>query len=196
MFYFYFFGYWWPDCNKETDKKDKSTPEDSNMGEDKIGECSKEVSLDRQTVFEDCILPSEEGKATDMRTESSSSGSAKELSAKKATLGSAVVRSNSTAHETSEIPERVQSDCHEKETSQTLAIGDSDSNESLIRKCVVNENGQNLTPSKRKSTLVDKHSDVSPRVIDDDNCKLIVDTDPVKLCCNVVETSGPSKRIR
>lgn len=184
------------DCNKETDKKDKSTPEDSNTGEDKIDESSKEVSLDCKEVFEDCILPSEEGKAMDMRTESSSSGSAKEPSAKEATLGSAVVQSNSTTHETSDIPERVQSDCHEKETSQTLATRDSDSNESLIRKCVGNEKGQNLTPSKRKSTVVDKHSDVSPRVVDDENCNLIVNPDPEKLCCNVVETSGPSKRIR
>jgi len=185
-----------PDCNKETAKKDKSTPEDSNMGEDKIDECSKGVSLDCKEVFEDCILPSEEDKATDVRTESSSSGSAKELPTKKATLGSTVVQSNSTTQETSEIPERVQSDCHEMETSQTLAIRDSDSNESLIRKCVRHEKGQNLTPLKRKSTVVDKHSDVSPRVVDDDNCNLIVDVDPEKLCRNVVETSGPSKRIR
>ncbi|GAU36965.1 hypothetical protein TSUD_57430 [Trifolium subterraneum] len=177
------------DCQKETNNKDadRSTPEDSNVGGGNTDEDLKETSLHCKEVFEDFNLPAEDAKATDMSAESRSSGSVKELSENNnATTGSTVVPSNSSTHETSGIPEKI-----EEETSQMLAIMGSDSSENLIRKCIVNNKGENLTPFKRKSTVVGKCSDVSATLVNDDNCNLIVDSDPERL-----ETSRPSKRIR
>ncbi|MCI24630.1 hypothetical protein A2U01_0045815 [Trifolium medium] len=82
----------------------------------------------------------------------------------------------STTHdETSGILERVQSDCYREETSQ---------------KCVRNDKGENLT-HKRKSTVTDKCSDITATLVDDD-CRNLIE----RPCCNVVETSRSSKRIR
>ncbi|MCI15967.1 helicase MOM1-like, partial [Trifolium medium] len=176
-------------CQKEinNEDEDRSTPEDSNVGGGKTDENLKETSLHCKEVFEDCNLSAEDAKATNTSAESRSSGSVKELlENNNATIKPMVVPSNSSTHETSGIPEKV-----EEETSQMLATMDSDSNESLIRKCVGNDKGGNLTPSKRKSTVVDKCSDVSATLVDDDNCNLIVDADPERL-----ETSRPTKRIR
>jgi hypothetical protein len=162
------------------------------VGGDKTDEELKEISLHCKEVFEDCNLPAEDAKATDMSAESRSSGSVKELSENNnGTIGSTVVPSNSSTHETSGIPEKV-----EEETSQMLVTRGSDSNESLIRKCVGNDKDGSLTPCKRKSTLVDMCSDVSATLVDDGNCNLILDADSERLHCNVVETNRPSKRIR
>ncbi|CAJ2654464.1 unnamed protein product [Trifolium pratense] len=175
------------ECQKEINNEDRSTPEDSNVGGGKTDENLKETSLHCKEVFEDCNLSAEDAKATNMSAESRSSGSVKELlENNNATIKPMVVPSNSSTHETSGIPEKV-----EEETSQMLATMDSDSNESLIRRCVGNDKGGNLTPSKRKSTVVDKCSDVSATLADDDNCNLIVDADPERLV-----TSRPTKRIR
>ncbi|XP_058729772.1 helicase protein MOM1-like isoform X2 [Vicia villosa] len=183
------------DCHKETNDEHKLTPKDSNKGESEIDECHEGISLSCKEVFEDCIKPSEDGKAKDMSTKSMSKGLVKEPLENNVTIGSTVVASNSTSQRTSEIPERVNLDSDEEE------IRGSDSNGSLIRKCVGNDKGgnltpsqrkstevdiENLTPSKRKSTVVDMHSDVSHTL----------DADHERLRVNILETSGPSKRIR
>ncbi|GAU27597.1 hypothetical protein TSUD_271380 [Trifolium subterraneum] len=84
---------------------------------------------------------------------------------------------STTHNETSRTLERVQSDCYREETSQ---------------KCIENDKSENLT-HKRKSTVVDKGSDVTATLVDDDDdyCNLIE-----RPCCDVVETSRSSKRIR
>jgi hypothetical protein len=80
-----------------------------------------------------------------------------------------------THDETSEILERVQSDCYREETSH---------------KCVGNDKGENLKP-KRKSTVMDKCSDVTDTSVNDDYRNLIE-----RPRCNVVDTNRSSKRIR
>ncbi|KAL5056098.1 hypothetical protein RYX36_036780 [Vicia faba] len=182
------------DC-QETNDEHKLTPKDSDKGEGKIDECYKGISLSCKEVFEDCIKPSEDAKAKDMSAKSMLRELVKETLESNVTIGSTVVASNSTAQRTSEIPERVNLDGNKEETRG------SDSNVSLIRKCVGNDKGgnltpskrkssvvdnENLTPSKRKSTVVDKHSDVSHAL----------DADHERLRVNSLETSGPSKRIR
>ncbi|GAU40956.1 hypothetical protein TSUD_187130 [Trifolium subterraneum] len=83
----------------------------------------------------------------------------------------------STTHdETSGILERVQPDCYREETSQ---------------KCIENDKGENLTP-KRKSTVMDKFSGVTATLVDDGDHRNSIK----RSCCNVVETSTSSKRIR
>ncbi|GAU33373.1 hypothetical protein TSUD_364990 [Trifolium subterraneum] len=58
------------------------------------------------------------------------------------------------------------------------------------KKCVENDKGENYTP-KRKSTTMDKCSDITATLVDDDYCNLI-ERPP----CHNVETSRSSKRIR
>ncbi|XP_073225950.1 uncharacterized protein [Cicer arietinum] len=184
------------DSQKESNSMNRSTPKSSHIGGEKIDECFEGNSLHCKEVCKDSILPSEDSKDADMRAESSSRGTVKEMLENNATISSTVVPSNSTTHKTGGTPERVQPDSHVEETSQMLPSRKADSGENLIRKCVGNDKGENLTPSKRKNTVVDKHSDASATLVGDDDCNLIVDADSTKLCCNVVETSGPSKRIR
>ncbi|KAI5389085.1 hypothetical protein KIW84_074657 [Lathyrus oleraceus] len=189
------------DCHKETKDEHNLTPKDSNKGEGNIGECFNGISLQCKEVFEDCIKLSKDAKAKDMSAKDMSRGLVKEPLENNVIIGSAAVASNSTAQWSSEIPERVHSSSHEDETRG------SDSNVSSIRKCVGNDKDGNLTPSKRKSTVVstpskrknmvvDKHYDVSPILVDDVNCNLTVDADPERLRINSLETSGSSKRIR
>ena len=131
-----------------------------------------------------------------VRADSRLSGPAKELSENNATFGS-LVPSNATNHESSGAPESDQSDCCGKETSQMLLSGNSVLNENLIQNCVGHENGENLISSKRKGTMMDMHSGISAILVDDENCNLIVDADPSRLCGNTAGTNGPcSKRIR
>ncbi|WJX63510.1 hypothetical protein P8452_48382 [Trifolium repens] len=116
-----------------------------------VDECLKgNNSLDCNTVSNNCILPSEDANVR--------------------------VEYTSTTHdETSEILERVQSDCYREETSH---------------KCVGNDKGENLKP-KRKSTVMDKCSDVTDTSVNDDYRNLIE-----RPRCNVVDTNRSSKRIR
>lgn len=183
------------DCLKETNDEHKLTPKDCNKGESEIDECYKGISLSCKEVSEDCIKPSEDGKTKNMSAKSMSKGLVKEPLENNVTIGATAVASNSTPQRTSEIPERVNLDSDEEE------IRSSDSNGSLIRKCVGNDKGgnltpskskstevdiENLTPSKRKSSVVDMHSDVSHTL----------DADHERLRVNSLDTSGPSKRIR
>ncbi|XP_058760178.1 helicase protein MOM1-like isoform X2 [Vicia villosa] len=183
------------DCHKETNDEHALTPQDSNKGESEIDECYKGISLGCKEVFEDCIKPSEDGKAKDTSAKSMSKGLVKEPLENNVTIGSTVVASNSTAQRTSEIPERVNLDSDEEE------IRGSDSNGSLIRKCVGNDKGGNLTPSKSKSTEVDiENLTPSKRkstvVGMDSDVSHTLDADHERLRVNSLETSGPSKRIR
>jgi len=175
---------------------DRSTEEGDDGVGGKIDGCLKGNCLDSARDDKDIGLPAG-ATGKEMKAEPKLSEPVKELSDYDVTVNPLVL-SNTASCEPSEAREKVQFDSCKEERSQILGSKDFISNENLIRKRIEHVKDEKSISSKRKRTMMDKHSDASAMLVENNNnSNLFEDTRPSRICSNVVETSGScSKRIR
>lgn len=183
-------------CHVKTNGMDRSTEEGDDGVGGKIDGCLKGNCLDSARDDKDIGLPAG-ATGKEMKAEPKLSEPVKELSDYDVTVNPLVL-SNTASCEPSEAREKVQFDSCKEERSQILGSKDFISNENLIRKRIEHVKDEKSISSKRKRTMMDKHSDASAMLVENNNnSNLFEDTRPSRICSNVVETSGScSKRIR
>ncbi|KAK7341863.1 hypothetical protein VNO80_24804 [Phaseolus coccineus] len=184
-------------CHVKTNGMDRSTEEGDDGVGGKIDGCLKGNCLDSARDDKDIGLP-EGATGKEMKAEPKLSEPVKELSDYDVTVNPLVPSNTASCEPSSEAPEKAQFDSCKEERSQILGSKDFISNENLIRKHIEHGKDEKSISSKRKRTMMDKHSDASAMLVENDNnSNLFEDTRPSRICSNVVETSGScSKRIR